>query len=120
MKSLPAPPIPKDASRAAKRIHSSQFEPVTQDSLNTLLNLPGIRVTQFSIEMNDTITHLHLSCEHDHAFALCPTCQKVAAVSMSIKVGVYVTLTFWECALLSISHTVVLNVWSVVSPLLNG
>jgi transposase len=79
MKSLPAPPIPKDASRAAKRIHSSQFEPVTQDSLNILLNLPGIRVTHFTIELNNNITHLHLSCEHDHAFASCPTCQKVSS-----------------------------------------
>ena len=78
MKLLPAPPIPKDASRAAKRIHSSLFQPVTQDSLNTLLNLSGIRVTHFSIEMNNNIKQLHLSCEHDHAFAFCPTCQKIS------------------------------------------
>ena len=78
MKLLPAPPIPKDASRAAKRIHASQFQPVTQESLNTLLNLPGIRVTHFSMELNDNITHLHLSCEHEHSFALCPTCQKAS------------------------------------------
>jgi len=77
MKLLPTPAIPKDASRAAKRIHSSQFKPVTQESLNTLLNLPGIRVTHFSIEMNDETTHLHLSCEHEHTVALCPACQKV-------------------------------------------
>ena len=77
MKLLPTSPIPKDASRAAKRIHSSQFQPVTQESLNTLLNLPGLKVTHFSIEMNDKTTHLHLSCEHEHTVALCPACQKV-------------------------------------------
>ena len=71
MKLLPAPPIPKDASRAAKRIHASQFQPVTQESLNTLLNLPGIRVTHFSMELNDNITHLHLSCDNSIRRNIC-------------------------------------------------
>jgi len=52
---------------------------VTEETLNDLLNLPGLRVTRYAIEEQDEASYLHLFCEHQHDVALCPRCQKVMA-----------------------------------------
>ena len=73
---LPAPKIAKDAAKAVKRINYSHFLSITKESLNTFLDLPGINVTHCHIENQEGKQYLHLSCEHEHNIAICPTCQQ--------------------------------------------
>ena len=73
---LPSPKIDKDAAKAAKRIPSDLFEPITAQILTRLIGFPGIEVMNFFIEEQDGIVHLHLDCQHDHDVALCPRCQQ--------------------------------------------
>ena len=73
---LPAPKIAKDAAKAVKRINYSHFLSITKESLNTFLDLPGINVTHCHIENQEGKQYLHLSCEHEHDIAICPTCQQ--------------------------------------------
>ena len=76
MKLLPAPKIANDAARASKRIGPEFFQPTSPDALSTLLELPGLTVTHFYVEEQDTTRYLHISCEHQHDIALCPHCQQ--------------------------------------------
>jgi transposase len=79
---LVSPPkkvVVKDAARAVKRVDSLTIQPVTAETLNKLLDLPGMRVTRFAIEQQGKDKYLHLFCEHEHDVALCPHCEKVMA-----------------------------------------
>ncbi len=79
---LLSPPIPvivKDAARAVKRVASLAVRVVTEETLNELLGLPGMKVTRFAVEQQCEQQYLHLFCEHEHDVALCPRCGKVMA-----------------------------------------
>ena len=73
---LAAPKIAHDASRAVKRINPEQFKPLTNESISEILNFPEIVVKGFHIEIQDGTHYLHLSCDHKHDLAFCPTCLK--------------------------------------------
>lgn len=75
---LDAPPIPKDASKAVKRISPEFCQVMTPETLTTLLGLPNILVSGFFLEKEEGNEHLHLFCEHQHQVAICPCCQKVS------------------------------------------
>lgn len=77
--SPPVKGVVKDAARAVKRVPDLTIETVTEETLNDLLNLPGMRVTRYAIEEQGEVEYLHLFCEHQHDVALCPRCQKVMA-----------------------------------------
>ena len=47
---LPAPRLPKDASRAVNRVAQLKIEDVSPESLSQLLNFPRMRVDKFAIE----------------------------------------------------------------------
>ena len=88
MTKLLSPPrekVAKDASRAVKRVHSLNIEPVKVETLSELLGLPGMKVTQFAIEQQGEEQYLHLFCEHEHDVALCPRCLKVVADGYDYK-----------------------------------
>jgi len=68
--------IMKDAARAVKRVDSLTVQPVTEETLNELLGLPGMNVTRFAIEQQGEERYLHLFCEHQHDVAICPRCGK--------------------------------------------
>ena len=78
---LPAPrkKIPKDAARAVKRKGDLTLQSVKAETLNELLDLPGMRITHFAIETEEEIQYLHLFCEHSHPVAMCPTCLQMTA-----------------------------------------
>jgi len=88
--------IPKDAARAAKRVNELSVEPVTEDTLSQLLDLPGIRMTHFAIEQENEEKHLHLFCEHKHDMAVCPRCQQVMAGGYDHKDRCVRHLDIWE------------------------
>ena len=67
----------KDAARAVKRKDELILQRVNTETLNELLNLPGLWITHFATEKGDEIQYLHLFCEHRHAIAMCPECQQV-------------------------------------------
>jgi hypothetical protein len=48
--SPPTEVVVKDTARAVKRLDSLTIQAVTAETLNELLGLPGMRVTQFAIE----------------------------------------------------------------------
>lgn len=77
---LPAPrrKISKDAARAVKRTGELALQNVTAETLNELLDLPGMRITHFAIEVEDEQQYLHLFCEHQHQVALCAECQQLS------------------------------------------
>ncbi|MFQ5631868.1 MAG: transposase family protein [bacterium] len=77
---LPAPRFAKDASRAVNRVNNLEIQDVTSASLSQLLDLHGIRVEKFAIEEQAPHAgYLHLFCQHEHDFALCPSCGKIAS-----------------------------------------
>ena len=71
---LPAPRLPKDASRAVNRVAQLKIEDVSPESLSQLLNFPGMRVDKFAIEQQGDEQYLHLFCRHDSELSLCPHC----------------------------------------------
>ena len=77
--SPPTVVIVKDAARAVKRVDSLTVQAVTEETLNELLGLPGMRVTRFAIERQGEERYLHLYCEHQHDVAVCPRCGKATA-----------------------------------------
>ena len=77
MLSLPVPTIPKDATRAVKRVEHLTIQAVTAETLTELLDLSGMRVSHFAVEEQGEVKYLHLLCIHEHDVALCPRCVKV-------------------------------------------
>ena len=82
---LPVPRFQKDASRAVHRITGLKMQNVTLESLSHLLNLPGMRIDQFAIEQQEEHQYLHLFCQHERDFALCPHCFNPAAYGYDQK-----------------------------------
>jgi len=83
--SPPVRTVAKDAARAVKRVDSLTVQPVTEETLNELLGLPGMSVTRFAIEQQGEGKYLHLFCEHEHDIAICPRCGKAMAGSYDHK-----------------------------------
>ena len=75
----PSKVVVKDAARAVKRVDSLMVQPVTEETLSELLDVPGMRVVRFAIEQQDEQKYLHLFCEHEHDVAICPRCGKAMA-----------------------------------------
>lgn len=72
---LNAPPIPKDASKAVKRVSPDFGKIITPETLTELLSLPNMLVSGFFLEKEENNEHLHLFCEHQYQIAICPCCQ---------------------------------------------
>lgn len=94
--SPPVGVVVKDAARAVKRVDSLTIEPVTAETLNKLLGLPGMIVTRFAIEQQGEDKYLHLFCEHQHDVALCPRCGKVMAGGYDHKDRCVRHLDIWD------------------------
>jgi transposase len=94
--SPPVGVVVKDAARAVKRVDSLAIQPVTAETLNKLLDLPGMRVTRFAIEQQGEDKYLHLFCEHEHDVALCPRCEKVMAGGYDHKDRCVRHLDIWD------------------------
>jgi len=94
--SPPVGVVVKDAARAVKRVDSLTIQPVTAETLNKLLDLPGMRVTRFAIEQQGEDKYLHLFCEHKHDVALCPRCEKVMAGGYDHKDRCVRHLDIWD------------------------
>jgi len=62
--------IVRDAARAVKRVSGLTIQEVTAESLTELLDLPGMKVTHFATETQDTERYLHLFCQHQHGVAI--------------------------------------------------
>jgi transposase len=88
--------VVKDAARAVKRVDRLTIQPVTAETLNTLLGLPGMRVTRFAIEQQGEDKYLHLFCEHEHDVALCPRCGKAMAGGYDHKDRCVRHLDIWD------------------------
>ncbi|MGB0388204.1 MAG: hypothetical protein ACPGWR_25580, partial [Ardenticatenaceae bacterium] len=63
---LDAPPIPKDASKAAKRVSPDFGQIITPKTLTELLGLPNMLVSGFFFEKDDSNEYLHLFCDPQH------------------------------------------------------
>lgn len=77
--------IPTDAARAVKRQGALVLRSVTAETLNALLDLPGMRITHFALETEGPTPCLHLFCEHRHPIAICPECLKATDKIHEIK-----------------------------------
>ncbi len=77
--------IPQDAARAVKRKGELTLQRVHAETLNALLNLPGLRITHIAIEAEGPTQCLHLFCEHRHQVAICPACLNATAKIHEIK-----------------------------------
>jgi transposase len=76
---LPKGPVKvvRDAARAVKQAANLMVERVTTNTLSKLLGLPGMVVTEYAIEKQAEREVLHVFCQHEHEFAVCPRCGRV-------------------------------------------
>ena len=77
---LPSGPIKVicDAARALKRKAKLVMERVSANTLSTLLGLPGMIVTEYTLEREEGREILHVFCRHAHYVAPCPRCGEVS------------------------------------------
>ncbi len=51
---------------------------ITAGTLNELLGLPGLTVSEYALEKQGEVEILHLFCEHKQEVALCPRCHELS------------------------------------------
>jgi hypothetical protein len=68
----------RDAARAVKRKAKLVMERVSANTLSTLLGLPGMIVTEYTLEREEGREILHVFCRHAHYVAPCPRCGEVS------------------------------------------
>lgn len=77
---LPESPVKvvRDAARAVKRKASLMIQRVTVETLNILLGIPGLIVTEYALERQGDEEVLHIFCQHKHEVAICPRCGQMS------------------------------------------
>jgi len=83
MKMLPLLPdspvkVVRDAARAVKRTANLMIQRVTTETLNILLGLPGMVVTEYALERQGEQEVLHIFCQHEYEVAICSRCGQVS------------------------------------------
>ena len=68
----------KDAARAAKRATGFLMKRINAGTLNELLGLPGVTVSEYALEKQGEVEILHLFCEHQQDVAICPGCHELS------------------------------------------
>ena len=53
------------------------MERITAGTLNELLGLPGMVVSEYALERQGDVEILHLFCQHEQEVAICPRCHEV-------------------------------------------
>ena len=77
---LPPPVnLARDAARSAGHSVQKDGQRITEKTLDSILNLPGFIATRFEIEKRGEQDILHLFCEHEHDFAVCPRCGEISS-----------------------------------------
>lgn len=82
MITIPLLPAPvkrvRDAARSAGRLVQQGAQRITAKTLNLILDLSEFIATYFEFESRGEENILHLYCEHNHDFAVCPRCRKIS------------------------------------------
>ena len=82
MSTIPLLPPParlvRDAARSAGRLIQKGTQRITERTLDLILDLPEFTATHFEFETRGEQNILHLYCEHQHEFAVCPRCRKIS------------------------------------------
>jgi transposase len=82
MSTIPLLPPPaklvRDAARSAGRLVWKGVQRITEKSLDLILDLPEFTATHFELETRGDQDILHLYCEHEHEFAVCPRCREIS------------------------------------------
>lgn len=82
MSTIPLLPPPtrlvRDAARSAGRLIQKGMQRITEKSLDLILDLPEFTATHFEFETRGDQDILHLYCEHEHEFAVCPHCREIS------------------------------------------
>lgn len=82
MSTIPLLPPPtklvRDAARSAGRLIQKGMQRITEKSLDLILDLPEFTATHFEFETRGDQDILHLYCEHEHEFAVCPRCREIS------------------------------------------
>jgi transposase len=82
MSTIPLLPPPvklvRDAARSAGRLIQKGVQRITEKSLDLILDLPEFTATHCEFETRGDQDILHLHCEHEHEFAVCPRCREVS------------------------------------------
>lgn len=68
----------RDAARATKRVALLSMKKLSAETLNELLGLPELVVTEYALEEQGETEVVHIFCEHRHEIALCPDCGEAA------------------------------------------
>lgn len=72
--------VVRDAARAVKRTANLMMQRVTAETLNILLGLPGMVVTEYALERQGEQEVLHIFCHSEHEVAMCPRCGQFSDV----------------------------------------
>ncbi len=76
---LPPPvKLVRDAARSAGRLIRKGVQRITEKTLGLVLDLPAFTATHFELEKRGEQDILHLYCEHEHEFAVCPRCREIS------------------------------------------
>jgi transposase len=75
----------RDAARSAGRLVQQGVQPITEKTLNVVLDLPEFIATHFQFETRSKQRILHLYCEHAHEFGVCPRCGQVSQAGHDSK-----------------------------------
>lgn len=77
---LLSPPtkLVRDAARSAGRLIQKGMQRITEKSFDLILDLPEFTATHFEFETRGDQDILHLYCEHEHEFAVCPRCREIS------------------------------------------
>lgn len=82
MSTIPLLPPPtklvRDAARSAGRLIQKGMQRITEKSFDLILDLPEFTATHFEFETRGDQDILHLYCEHEHEFAVCPRCREIS------------------------------------------
>lgn len=89
MTTIPLLPPPvklvRDAARSAGRLVRKGMQRITEKTLDLILDLPEFRATHFEMERRGEENILHLHCEHEHEFGVCPRCRELSDSSHESK-----------------------------------
>jgi transposase len=51
---------------------------LSAETLNELLGLPGLIITEYALEQQGETEVVHVFCEHRHELAICPSCGELS------------------------------------------
>jgi transposase len=67
-----------DPARALRRIQGLTMQKVTAETLNELLGIRELVVTEYAFEQQGHVATVHIICEHRYEVAVCPRCGEVS------------------------------------------